>query len=121
MQNKTNQASEYKRSGQFDSAIKIYKTLLKSYPSNGILHKSIGKTYAGMGYFEKALNHFETALSDAINNNDGIESMNCEYLCENMKKFQANGYKTNDSSFIEFIKSIVNSYNFKMPKWKDKK
>jgi tetratricopeptide (TPR) repeat protein len=62
-------------------ANKIFKALIKDYPSHSILHYNLGLTYAQMGNFKKAYKHFSTSYHlDNTNYLAGVFSIYCAKL-----------------------------------------
>jgi tetratricopeptide (TPR) repeat protein len=62
-------------------ANKIFKSLIKDYPSHSILHYNLGLTYAQIGDFKKAYKHFSISYHlDNTNYLAGVFSIYCAKL-----------------------------------------
>ena len=55
------------QNGRFQEAEKIYRSVLRTHPKNGVANHNLGVLKVGLGKTALALPHFQTALEADVN------------------------------------------------------
>ncbi len=107
-------------------ANKIFRILLKDYPSHSILHYNLGLSYAQMGNFRKAYKHFSKSYHlDNTNYLAGVFSIYCakiikkdvKKLSEDVKSSIAMDKNIPDTNLYMSMINLSENNQFSLSRW----